>query len=729
MSERSRFAEHLTRLADPASSRAALLALSVAFGLANAVALLGWSVINPTNTSWLTADNATHYLGWAFYREEARWTFPLAWTQRVGYPIGASIAFLDSVPLVAILLRPLSPMLPEPFQYLGLYATLCFVLQAYFGFRLSARLFAGHPVYTLLSGLFFLLSPPLTWLVFGHFPHLSHWLMLAGLDFYFRDARVLSPSRWFAPYWVLLVIAGGINPYLAALTFLIALTALARLVLERRCGWTLGGAILVMLPVVLLASMAAFGFLAAPDPSAYMAPGYGEFSLNLLSPINPMGHGSILLPPLPLTNMGQFEGYNYLGIGILALLLLNLVRQPRAVRWLADPRVLPLLALGVVCTILAISSTVTVGSRTLLHVELPRMASVAAQSLRVSGRLFWPTYYLIVLGALSWTFWVWQPRSRTIILALALAVQTADLWTLRTQARTNVDLPVQDPLQSPVWRSLGSDLSNLMVIPPYQCGPFAAPGGKPTYAIFGKLAASQRMRTNSYYAARYSRQELRVHCEELPRGLLGGKVLDARTAYVVSDAVRSVWEFNRVSSHRCVRVDGFNLCTPSKSGALDLVGGAPAAAPFAIGEALDLTAGGNARKYMAYGWAALSGTDGTWTEGPIASLQLMLSRPIDGALSMTLVEGSRAFVTKLHPRLDVDIMVNGRTVGRWSFEHGSTAGSQRRLVIPRDVVAGADRLAVDFCFLNPEAPVNVGEGPDDRLLGLNIRGLVLQQEP
>ena len=93
--------------------------LSVALGLANAIALLGWSVIDPTNLSWLTGDNATHYLGWAFFRYESSWSFPLAETTRVGYPIGTSIAFLDSVPLVAVVLRPFSRVLPEPFQYLA----------------------------------------------------------------------------------------------------------------------------------------------------------------------------------------------------------------------------------------------------------------------------------------------------------------------------------------------------------------------------------------------------------------------------------------------------------------------------------------------------------------------------------------------------------------------------------------------------------------------------------
>jgi hypothetical protein len=58
----------------------------------------------------------------ALFGDSPHLSFPLAWTDRVGYPVGTSIALLDAIPLVAILLRPLSPILPVPFQYLGLYS-------------------------------------------------------------------------------------------------------------------------------------------------------------------------------------------------------------------------------------------------------------------------------------------------------------------------------------------------------------------------------------------------------------------------------------------------------------------------------------------------------------------------------------------------------------------------------------------------------------------------------
>src|SRR6185436_5479150 len=103
----------------------------------------------------------------------------------------------------------------------------------------------------------------------------------------------------------------------------------------------------------------------------YEGRGYGFFSMNLLAPINPMSYGSVLLPALPVAAYGQFEGYNYLGLGVIALWAIDLVFRPRAVLRLLDRRTAPLVVLAVLCTIAAASSTITIGSATVASVRLP----------------------------------------------------------------------------------------------------------------------------------------------------------------------------------------------------------------------------------------------------------------------------------------------------------------------------------------------------------------------
>lgn len=538
--------------------RATLAAVAAAGGLAVTLALIGWRGLDPLDLSWLRGDAAAQYLGWAFYRREPGWHFPLTWTTRLGYPAGTSIALLDSIPLLAVVLRPLGPLLPEPFQYLGLFAAVSLALQAYFGMRLCQRTCEGNRVFTIVGGLLFLVSPAVTWRVFGHFALASHWLIVAGLACYMRPTDGVSARRWLAPFAGIAVIAGGIHPYLAVLCLLVGLAAAARLGLEHRCGW--GGVLGASagLAAVTAGSLALFGFAPGLDRESYAASGWGHFSLNLLAPINPMREGSLFLPALPLATPGQYEGYSYLGFGIIALLVANLLRAPRALRGLAHPRALPLVALSIVCTLAALSSTITLGSHTLLHVPLPRPVEFAAESLRASGRLFWPVHYLLVLGAVVLTYRLWRAPWRQAFIALALLLQVADEWGQSRVSKAHFDRPVPSPLRSARWHALGADHERLVVIPAALCP--GALGGGDGFAVFGGLAAAQGLATNTYAPARVGEKAFQVHCVAVPARVRQGQ-LDRQTAYVVDDRTRAELEGAQVSSHRCAAVDGFNLCT------------------------------------------------------------------------------------------------------------------------------------------------------------------------
>jgi hypothetical protein len=704
------------------SGSAAAAVLAIALGVANTFVLYGRGPIDPTNTSWIFGDNATYYAGWALYRHDPHLHFPLAWTERVGYPIGTSIAMLDAMPLVAILLRPLSPLLPEPFQYLGLYTALCFVLQAYFGISLCRRLFPANPVFAAVGAAFFLLSPPLTNRAFGHTTLLSHWLILASLDSYFRDPGD-RPVRWLARLWIVLAIATGITPYIAFMCLLVALAGVGRLLIERRVPFMRGALLLGATALVVGVSGATFGVLVARDPAAYWAPGYGGLSMNLNALVNPMQAGSILLPALPLANPQQYEGYNYLGLGMIALLALNLVRRPEAVAWLRERRLIPLVALALVCTIVAVSAVVSFGPWTLVRIPLPSPIAAAAAGLRASGRLFWPGYYLIVAAALSLTFWTWRPRARLWILAAAVALQFVDLIPMRTRVRTVLDQRFSSPLQSPVWHGLGRRYDTLVLLPPYQCSGFTTAGGPYSYVFFGQLAAAERMRTNSYYAARYTYDQLHAHCVDLMRTELQG-TLDPRSVYVVTDPVQAVWRIVGMRSHRCDVVDGFNLCMPvDPANAAPPVPAAPAA-KYRTGQVIDFS-GPGVRPYMTFGWENPGGT-GAWTVGPLAMLRLGLDG-VDQSRALLLDVDAQALITPNHPQLDVDVVVNGRTMDRWTFRTPA-AIVHRRTRIAAGLASERGGLDIEFRIFNPEAPLYLGTAAASDLVGLNVASLVVRPE-
>jgi hypothetical protein len=683
------------RLASPA----ALALLAVAAGVANAVALLGWGPIDPTNTAWLFGDTSTYYTGWSLYRHDAHLRFPLTWTDRIGYPFGASLALFDAIPLVAVVLRPLSPILPEPFQYLGLYVILSCALQAYFGLRLCRRLFPSDRIFALLGSLFFLIAPPFTERAFGHTALMSQWTILAALDSYFRDPAE-TPVRWLRRLWIVVAIAAGLNPYIAVMCLLVALTAVLRLALERRCRWIEIVVLAAATVAIFVASSALFGVLVG-GTDTYQAPGYGQFSLNLNALVNPMQYGSMLLPPLRLMHPYQFDGYNYLGLGMIALLVLGFARRPESVLWLRERRLVPLIVLVIVSTALAASTTVSFGSSTLFTIPLPTQLATVVAGFRASGRLFWPAYYVIVAAALALTCRAWGASLRIVVLVVLFAVQFADVTPLRAAVRKTMDMRFESPLTSPAWE-LGSRYDNLILIPAHQCDPYTGgAGGVNGYVWFGKLAAAERMRTNSYYAARYGSSELRFHCVERLRRELAGE-LDPRSAYVVSDGVRTIWRLGGMRSHRCEVADGFNLCTPATADEAEREAAAvPQAAAYTVGDVLNFRLRKSVRPYLVFGWSPAE-PNGAWTLGPLALIRLGLDPSADRSRGLILEVEAQPSAEPGDSRIDVDVAVNGQAVDRWTFESASIVRRQAR--IPPQAASRRADLDIELRVPNPTSP-------------------------
>ena len=100
------------------------LVASLLFASLLAFTVLGPSVINPRSIKWLQGDPAQSYLGWAFFRMEDSWGFPLGHTSKLNFPYGTPVAYTDSMPIIAVAMKVFSKHLPSTFQYLGLVAIL-----------------------------------------------------------------------------------------------------------------------------------------------------------------------------------------------------------------------------------------------------------------------------------------------------------------------------------------------------------------------------------------------------------------------------------------------------------------------------------------------------------------------------------------------------------------------------------------------------------------------------
>ena len=291
------------------------------------VLVFGVSTLDVTNDAfcrggYIEKDIQQHYAGWLFYRQSsAGW--PLCIARGINYPDGLSVAYTDSIPLVAALLKPVANFVGGTFQYMGWFTLVCFALQGGFG-ALLAGLFLPGCAAPLAADLLFVTSPVLFERVFRHTSLGAQFFVLAALYFYFAARRKGQYAS--RGLFVLNVLAVGIHPYFLPMTYAIMLALLLEYALHNRqlagpglyLAANFGGTALLCWALGLLYGSASSGGQAL----------YGYFCMNLNALWNPVGVNGVLYSRvLPAQNQvyGNYDAFAYLGLGVLIALPIAVV--------------------------------------------------------------------------------------------------------------------------------------------------------------------------------------------------------------------------------------------------------------------------------------------------------------------------------------------------------------------------------------------------------------------
>ena len=417
----------------------------------------------PLNTGWdgwiLNGydewDVQQHYAGWLLFRN-SHWAFPLGYADTIAWPGGTAISYTDSLPWVSIALKLLRGALPATFQWFGWYTLGCFALQGAAGGLLAARGGKTRVEIALgggLGGALFACLPTLWERAFRHTALASQWLFLFALFAWLESRAALTAGGkargWAAWFPVLGFAAVGIHPYFLPLVLVCALLA----AIDRgRLTHRWGAAALQFGAAV--AASAAGGVLcgALGAGGGLSREGYGEFSMNGNALWNPSSRGgytwSRLLPAQPQL-AGQYDGFNYLGLGVLGLLAAALAlalaaavrRRPAVAAW--RRRNAPAFAACALLTLFALSNTVSYGSAS-FTIPLPGPLLSLCGIFRSSGRMF----YLVAAMMLTWAIYTLRaalaalplrPAGKTAAfcaaLALVLGVQGWDLSAVAAEKR------------------------------------------------------------------------------------------------------------------------------------------------------------------------------------------------------------------------------------------------------------------------------------------------------
>ena len=371
--------------------------------------LLAWFLAVPIRTlnfgrlDWLqTNDPATHYLGWAFFRLEPLFQFPFGKTSFYGNGYNSSFFMTDSIPLVGVPLKFLSNLLPQHFQYLGIWILLCFILQAYYGTRLVCH-FVVNKTSQFLVSLLIIFSPIFYYRLVhqdqGHIQLTSHFLILAAFVYYLE----LEPDNH---KWIFLVPASFlIQTYIALMILVIFLASYANVYWKNWKQVDLSVAMrFLRVPIVTLIVLYTVGFFATSQ-NAMAAGGYGIYKTDLLGLIDPKTNISAksisfswFFPDFN-TSVGTDEGFSYLGFGVIVLVCIAvaiLIKSRFAGIKISRSTSILFLA-TLLLAIFSLSNIVEFAGNRLFTFGMPEKAFNTFSYFRCSGRFIWPMVYLVVL--------------------------------------------------------------------------------------------------------------------------------------------------------------------------------------------------------------------------------------------------------------------------------------------------------------------------------------------
>ena len=401
------------------SKRWQVLALGALIGLIVFGFLYGFEIVSPTYTDWIwhseTHDTAQHQLGWEFYRAESSGGM----IKRLAPPTGLSMVFMDVIPLVALMFKPLAGVLPASFQYFGLWGLSCYILIGGVGALLVDAVWrrtglaksAGLPRRWLAIGAgasFFVLSPIVLARSFYHPALAGQWIILLGILLVVETSGFKSAGRLAAIWAAVLAGAILIHPYFLPMMGVLMVLSVVRLI--DRQGWSgryrwRALAIMTIVPAAVAVGIFYLvgGFSLGTGAEVY---DLADKGFNLLSFANPLGYS--ILPAFPNRSTSG-ETMMWLGLGVWLMLLLaawlwrgnyraawlHLRQYWRQRRWMCRVG----LAVSTLLLIFAVGVRIDAGPATLVQYSVPRPIYEIWSAFRASAREAWVFYYATILLA------------------------------------------------------------------------------------------------------------------------------------------------------------------------------------------------------------------------------------------------------------------------------------------------------------------------------------------
>lgn len=499
--------------------------------------IYGIDKIDVTNEKWLLTggDLQQHYLGWKFFRSSP-WQFPIGEMSNINYPFHASVIFTDSIPLFAIIFKVLSPILPETFQYFGIYGIIAFTLQGIFSYLLIHR-FVDNKKYCIIGSIFFIVSPVVLQRMYGHTALAGHFIILMALCLWVYNNKLSKKIKLKSTLWILLcLLAVTVHLYFLPMVLIImTITFINDFIKDKS---TLLKSILILLLSCLLSVITIYALGGFPSENlGYTSGGVGYFSSNLNTFCNPTNVKDSILSNKAIFG-GQEEGFGYLGFGILSLLgilIYNFFSNKGKIDKIKNEYSITSIILIVISIIIATALNFTLDDKTILNIKLPTIIVKIISIFRSTGRFIWTADYIFMMVALVSFYKYWNNKTKKgnyilyMFIVMCLCIQIFDLRNYLTAKHNDFQKYKQEEnIISNEYVSIFSKYEHVIFLP---ASNVISKMEKMYY--FANIAIESKCTINNFYFAR-SYEDTLNYSDETINELCEGKTKD-NSIYVIID--------------------------------------------------------------------------------------------------------------------------------------------------------------------------------------------------
>ncbi|MES3011273.1 MAG: DUF6311 domain-containing protein [Pseudomonadota bacterium] len=698
--------------------QACVLALVLAIGLVSH--LYPWSFIAGHSNFFERGDAAHHLIGWLAYVAD-EWRFPLMRTLALNPPDGINVIFTDSIPLAALVFKLLRSGLPEGFHYFGWWHAFIYVAQGLAAVCLLRALGVRHLLGTVVGVSFALMSPVMTYRT-GHIALATHALILLAIAISWMGlTKQWSSQRAYLWMLPLTIAAMLVHAYLFGMVLLFLLLMLVEFWRQNESVRT---QLFRLSTIALLIGVT--GWLFGYWGTRVAAQGFGIYSMNLLSPF--CGRGVIYACGFDGTG-GQYEGYNYLGIGTMLLIVASLACCWRGWRTLIGQQAGFFLLL-VLLLLFSLSNEIYVGTVKLVSIPLPNLIEKLFNVFRASGRFFWPVGYALLF--ISIAILLRRPSvPRVAVAVLALALQWLDTASLRDVNMGSSRQPVSNATAT--WEGELAGINHIAVYPPYLCPSHAEQ--ESVLARLERVALAKKLTMNTAFFAR-GKPDCDAQIAPFHRAFEANKLYLVPSEFPDKASLPAGFQTALRNGQCAVRPDAMICRTDydrqrwialAASQKRRVVGQWSASAGSRAPFPYDLP--GLSRASTVYepqfvsGWSEIEPW-GRWSDGQEAVLNFNISAAIPRASAYQLHIEASAFLATDRLNMKVTPFINGKMLSPMTFAGGGI--TQARADIPASEVHSDKSLTVVLQIDQPTSPCQLGLSGDCRLLGIGVRSIQLE---